>query len=90
MYQNIANVQRLAGIPAIDTSQFAVAPSRGYEQFVYNPIQAGPARGSLGPEIDYGVAPLMSQEEAKEKTAVAAARGGLGPIGFIKRQIELE
>jgi hypothetical protein len=90
VYQNIANVQRLAGIPAIDTSQFAVAPSRGYEQFVYNPIQAGPARGSLGPEIDYGVAPLMSQEEAKEKTAVAAARGGLGPIGFIKRQIELE
>jgi hypothetical protein len=89
VYQNIANVQRLAGIPAIDTSQFAVAPSRGYEQFVYNPIQAGPARGSLGPEIDYGVAPLMSQEEAKEKAAVAAARDRLDPIGF-KRQRELE
>jgi hypothetical protein len=65
VYQNIANVQRLAGIPAIDTSQFAVAPSRGYEQFVYNPIQAGPARGSVGPEIDYGVAPLMSRAEAE-------------------------
>jgi hypothetical protein len=84
VYQNIANVQRLAGIPAIDTSQFAVAPSRGYEQFVYNPIQAGPARGSVGPEIDYGVAPLMSRAEAE-----AIMRSGLDPEGF-RRQRELE
>jgi hypothetical protein len=48
------NVQRLAGLPALDPNRFAVMPGRSYEQFVYNPIEAGPSSGGVGPERDYG------------------------------------
>jgi hypothetical protein len=65
VYQDIMNVQRLAGLPALDPNRFAVMPSRSYEQFVYNPIEAGPSAAGVGPERDYGFAPLMSKEEAE-------------------------
>jgi hypothetical protein len=65
VYQNIANVQRLAGIPAIDPSRFSVAPSRGYERFVYNPIEGGPVPPEARREVNYEFAPLMSKEEAE-------------------------
>jgi hypothetical protein len=58
VYRNIANVQRLACIPAIDPSRFSVAPSRGYERFVYNPIETGPASRGVGPETNYGFKPI--------------------------------
>jgi hypothetical protein len=65
VYQDIMNVQRLAGLPALDPSRFAVMPGRSYEQFVYNPIETGPSAAGVGPERDYGFAPLMSREEAE-------------------------
>jgi hypothetical protein len=78
VYQDILNVQRLAGLPAIDPSRFAVMPGRSYEQFVYNPIEAG-----VGPEKDYGFAPLMSKEEAEKALAPKEeeARGFGGLFG---------
>jgi len=69
VYQDIMNVQRLAGLPALDPSRFAVLPGRSYEQFVYNPIEAGPSAGGVGPEKNYGFAPLMSKEEAEAALA---------------------
>jgi hypothetical protein len=77
VYQDIMNVQRLAGLPALDPNRFAVMPGRSYEQFVYNPIEAGPSAAGVGPERDYGFAPLMSREEAEgEKNEV----GGIGGV----------
>jgi hypothetical protein len=59
VYQDIMNVQRLAGLPALDPNRFAVMPGRSYEQFVYNPIEGGPSgSGGVGPEKDYGFKPL--------------------------------
>jgi len=76
VYQDIMNVQRLAGLPAIDPTRFAVMPGRSYEQFVYNPIEGGPSgSGGVGPERNYGFAPLMSREEAE---AAAAGSDGDG------------
>jgi hypothetical protein len=69
VYQDILNVQRLAGLPAIDLSQFAVMPGRSYEQFVYNPIEAGPSSGGMGPERNYGFEALMSKEEVEKALA---------------------
>jgi hypothetical protein len=69
VYQDILNVQRLAGLPAIDPNRFAVMPGRSYEQFVYNPIEAGPSAGGVGPEKNYGFAPLMTKEEAEAALA---------------------
>jgi hypothetical protein len=84
VYQDIMNVQRLAGLPALNPSRFAVMPGRSYEQFVYNPIEGGPASRGVGPEINYGFAPLMSKEEA-EAAASSDADGGLGPSNMIGR-----
>ena len=38
VYQDILNVQRLTGLPAIDMERFVVSPRKGYEKFVYQPI----------------------------------------------------
>jgi len=69
VYQDILNVQRLAGLPAIDPNRFAVMPGRSYEQFVYNPIETGPSAGGVGPEKNYGFEALMSKEEAEAALA---------------------
>jgi hypothetical protein len=69
VYQDIMNVQRLAGLPALDPSRFAVMPGRSYEQFVYNPIEGGPVPAQARQEVNYGFEPLMSREEAE---AIAA------------------
>jgi hypothetical protein len=77
VYQDIMNVQRLAGLPALDPNRFAVMPGRSYEQFVYNPIETGPSAAGVGPERDYGFAPLMIKKEAEgEKNKV----GGIGGV----------
>jgi hypothetical protein len=65
VYQDILNVQRLAGLPAIDPNRFAVMPGRSYEQFVYNPIEGGPVPPEARREVNYEFAPLMSREEAE-------------------------
>jgi hypothetical protein len=85
VYQDILNVQRLAGLPAIDLSQFAVMPGRSYEQFVYNPIEAGPSSGGVGPERDYGFAPLMSKEEAE--AAAGNKEGSKNPFSRLFRSL---
>jgi hypothetical protein len=53
VYQDIMNVQRLAGLPALDPSRFAVSPGRNYERFVYNPAETSATQG-IGPEANYG------------------------------------
>jgi hypothetical protein len=58
VYQDIMNVQRLAGLPALDPNRFAVMPGRSYEDLVYNPIEGGPSSGGVGPEKNYGFKPL--------------------------------
>jgi hypothetical protein len=62
VYQDILNVQRLAGLPALDPNRFAVMPGRSYEQFVYNPIDTGVTTGQGGGEKDYGIKSLSSQK----------------------------
>jgi len=69
VYQDILNVQRLAGLPALDPSRFAVMPGRSYEQFVYNPIEAGPSSGGMGPERNYGFEAFMGKEEVEKALA---------------------
>jgi hypothetical protein len=70
VYQDILNVQRLAGLPALDPSRFAVMPGRNYEQYVYNPIETGLSSGGVGPEKNYGFTPLSESPEG-------GAAGGL-------------
>ena len=41
VYQNIANVQQMAGLPGLDLSRFSAMPRRSGDQFVYNPVEAG-------------------------------------------------
>jgi hypothetical protein len=53
VYQDIMNVQRLAGLPALDPGRFAVSPGRNYERFVYNPAETSATQG-IGPEANYG------------------------------------
>jgi hypothetical protein len=72
VYQDIMNVQRLAGLPALDPSRFAVMPGRSYEQFVYNPIEGGPVPARARQEINYGFEPLTNREQAE---AMAASPG---------------
>jgi hypothetical protein len=87
VYQDIMNVQRLAGLPALNPSRFAVMPGRSYEQFVYNPIEAGPSAAGVGPEIDYGFAPLMSRKEAEgEKNEVGGIGGLISRINRLLKQ----
>jgi hypothetical protein len=63
-YKDIINVQRLAGLPALDPSRFAVMPGRSYERFVYNPIETDTSSGGLGPEMDYEFAALGDGSKA--------------------------
>jgi hypothetical protein len=66
VYQDIMNVQRLAGLPAIDPNRFFVMPGRSYEQFVYNPIEGGSSSGGVGPEKNYGFKPLMTEADIEK------------------------
>lgn len=63
VFSQIANVQRLAGLPALDTSGFTVRPPIDRSGLVYNPIEGG-TEGGIGPlignEIDYGFQSLSS------------------------------
>jgi hypothetical protein len=81
VYQDIMNVQRLAGLPALDPSRFAVMPGRSYERFVYNPIETGTSAGGVSPERNYGFAPLMSREEAE--AAAAGSEADKSPFGMV-------
>jgi hypothetical protein len=74
VYQDIMNVQRLAGLPAIDPNRFAVMPGRSYEQFVYNPIAVAPVNAPVNAptftgETNYGFAPLINKEEVEKALA---------------------
>jgi len=74
VYQDILNVQRLAGLPALDPSRFAVMPGRSYEQFVYNPIDTAPASTAVKTgETNYGFKPLMSKAEIEAAEAARKA-----------------
>jgi hypothetical protein len=66
VYQDIMNVQRLAGLPALDPNRFAVMPGRSYEDLVYNPIEGGPSSGGVGPEKNYGFKPLMTKADIEK------------------------
>ena len=93
VYQDILNVQRLAGLPALDPNRFFVTPGRSYEQYVYNPIEGagGPALGTG--EKDYGIKPLMSKAEVEaalaKKNAQEAGEGEgfSGVFGMTKRLV---
>jgi len=85
VYQDIMNVQRLAGLPALDPNRFAVMPGRSYEQFVYNPIETGPSAGGVGPEKNYGFAPLMSKEKAE--AAAGDKEGSKNPFSRLFRSL---
>ena len=61
VYQDIINVQRLAGLPSLDPNRFAVAPGRSYEQFVYNPIENMPLGQATG-ETNYGFVPRSASD----------------------------
>jgi hypothetical protein len=84
VYQDIMNVQRLAGLPALDPSRFAVMPGRSYERFVYNPIETDLSSSGVGPERNYGFNPLMSKEEAE---AAVSSNADTSPSSMIGRMV---
>lgn len=68
VYRNIANVQRMAGIPSIANMPMMVAPQRDMSSLVYNPV--GYAASEMPRmEQNYGFAPLMTKEEADKAVA---------------------
>jgi hypothetical protein len=77
VYRNIANVQRMAGIPSIANMPLMVAPQRDTSNLVYNPIEYTPSEIPRR-EQNYGFAPLMTKEEA-EKNVAASLRKDDGP-----------
>jgi len=68
VYRNIANVQRMAGIPSIANMPMMVSPQRDVSSLVYNPIEYSPSDMPTG-EQSYGFQPLMSEKEAKKAVA---------------------
>jgi hypothetical protein len=89
VYSQIANVQQLAGLPAIDTSRFNIIPSTPSVAervgLVYNPIDGsyiGPGAGG-GAERSYGFQSLGNQAVPESGRAPGAASGPLffQPVG---------
>jgi len=92
VYSQIANVQQLAGLPAIDTSRFNIIPSipsvAERVGLVYNPIDGsyiGPGAGG-GAERSYGFQSLGNQAVPESGRAPGAASGPLffQPVGGFK------
>jgi hypothetical protein len=93
VYSQIANVQQLAGLPAIDTSRFNIIPSTPSVAervgLVYNPIDGsyiGPGAGG-GVERGYGFESLSSHIPQTGMPRQATAGGGplfFQPVGGFK------
>jgi hypothetical protein len=74
VYSQIANVQRLAGLPAIDTSGFNISPSIDRAALVYNPIGYSPTEGGMT-ERNYGFERLGD---------AAQSQAGVGGLQFFQ------
>jgi hypothetical protein len=74
VYRNIANVQRMAGIPSIANMPLMMAPQRDTSNLVYNPIEYTPSEVPRR-EQSYGFQPLMTKEEAEEKFKKSSSGG---------------
>jgi hypothetical protein len=92
VYSQIANVQQLAGLPAIDTSRFNIIPSipsvAERVGLVYNPIDGsyiGPGAGG-GAERSYGFESLGNEAVPQSGRAPGAASGlqFFQPVGGYK------
>jgi hypothetical protein len=88
VYSQIANVQRLAGLPAIDTSRFVVTPGVDRAALVYNPISRyEPNYGfqglgsGIGPEPDYGFERIGDAAIQAEQNAAASGPAFFQPVG---------
>ena len=81
VYRNIANVQRMAGIPSIANMPMMVAPQGDMRSLVYNPVGYTPFEMPRG-EQNYGFAPLMTKEEAEKNVAASLRKDdGSGAFG---------
>jgi hypothetical protein len=74
VYQDIMNVQQLAGLRALDPTGFTVAPRVGRERFVYQPIAGYDEPGSMR-EIDYGF---------RARSPMENTQAGIGGVQFFQ------
>jgi hypothetical protein len=78
VYRNIANVQRLAGIPSIANIPLMVAPQRDMSSLVYNPVQYVPSETPRG-EQNYGFANFAPRLDEAERAATGQGVSFFGP-----------
>jgi hypothetical protein len=74
VYQDIMNVQQLAGLRALDPTGFTVAPRVGRERFVYQPVEGYGEPGSMR-EIDYGF---------RARSPMENTQAGIGGVQFFQ------